>query len=469
MQLKAYSQAYGKQSMQFKLLNFLREMAVYDPKAEKVKFSNCNLGSMRSTAKKWLLKSAIKLGLYLGEIEGDVGEIDVLTRWGCYEEALALIDETKATALEQCEFGWLARLYEQEIAVVRAYYEGEERIVEMSYLAGMVIECNKMQSIAIDIRYNSVLYIETNKYQFALKGEFDLLSAHTYFSSAFHNQKIERWPIPFQIDKLHLDEANYIFLDRYEDAVAVASQILELYNGNPDLRATRKKEHAKILFRMSANKTKLGSIEQGKKVLEEFRKVDPLAAENREFYLVFFLHTLFEVGYDNRDLSFAAEGATIWDDHKDYLLSLPSDSSSIITMLFVCSYHVAIGDMLEARGVINALYSVSDTIKGVWAMAIYRILHIIILLEEGDDTGLESYGKSYKRHLKAHIPAAEFGIAVLGTLCKTKHLEDENSLPSTLPILLELLQQEQGREQTTYKPFIYPLIEWVNRRIRLLQ
>ena len=102
-------------------------------------------------------------------------------------------------------------------------------------------------------------------------------------------------------------------------------------------------------------------------------------------------------------------------------------------------------------------------------MAIYRILHVIILLEEGDDTGLESYGKSYKRHLKPHMPAAALGLSVLGCLCKAKHLEDEKSLPFTLPILLEMLEREQNTEQTPYKPFIYPLIEWASRKLKVLQ
>ncbi|MEY3443933.1 MAG: hypothetical protein RLZZ519_2214, partial [Bacteroidota bacterium] len=151
-QLKAYSQAFGKNSMYFRLFEFLREMPVYDPDAEKEAFSNVNLGAMRSVAKKWLLATAIKLRLYLGQVEGDILGLDVFIQWECFEDAFDLIENARVLAMEQGDHARLTRLYEQEIAIARTLYVGEERIAEMTRLALLAIESTKKHSVAAEVR-----------------------------------------------------------------------------------------------------------------------------------------------------------------------------------------------------------------------------------------------------------------------------------------------------------------------------
>jgi tetratricopeptide (TPR) repeat protein len=458
-QLKAYSQAYGKNSMQFRLMDFLREMPFYDPQSEKREFADCNLASMRHAAKRWLFRSAIKLGLYLGELQADVLGVDVYIQWECFDDAMDLIERAKALAVEQKDYARLTRLYQQELEIARKLYAGDDLIEEMERIGPLVIESAKLQSLGEELHNNAILFVEINKLRFNLTGIFDFQSAENYLRSEFHQQNIDDWPTNFQLQKLHIDESNHIFLDQFPKAIEVASRILEIYNTHDDIRAERKKDHAKILFRLSGINSKIGNLEQGLKVLEAFRAVDPVAEENREFYLIYFLHTLFKVGFDTGNMALAAEGATIWEDQKDFFVSMALDNTCIGTMLCVCSFHVANGDIQKARSVFSLLFKVEDMIQPIWAQAIYKLLHIIILLGEDDDIGLQSHGKNYKRQLRRH-PSAALGLTILKRLCKPKHIYKPKSLLNVLPKVLEILILHQESDETSYKPFLAPLIHW---------
>ncbi len=212
-------------------------------------------------------------------------------------------------------------------------------------------------------------------------------------------------------------------------------------------------------------------MEGARQALEAYRAVHPLHDENREAYLGFFLYALFKVGYDSCDMDLASEGARIWEAQRDYLLSIQVDSVSINSMLCVCAYYIAVGQISNARAIFNLLFKIHEAIQPVWAQAVYRVLHIIILLEEDDDIelkGLQSYSKRYKRDLK-DLPAASLGLAILKCLCKPKHNFKPKSLLKTLPKVLEILMQHQNSAEVSYKPYLYPIIHWAKRRMGSLK
>ncbi len=459
-QLKAHSQAFGKKSMYFRLLEFLRAMPAYDPEAEKKEFGNSSLHTMRGQAKKWLLRTSIKLGLYLGQAEGDVVGVDVFIQWECFDDARDLIENARTIATERGDHAMLTRLYEQEIEIARRLYNGDERIEEMTRLVLLAIEHAQKHSIEAEIRNMTTYHIEINKYRFSLTGEFNLQAASSYFQSEFSKKEISNWPIPLQIGKLHLDEWNYYIQMQQKESVEVAIQILDLYHQNPDIRSAHCADHAKVLLRICGNSTDLSNTQHREKVLREFRELDPLLPENKAAYLTFFIHALFHVGYNLGDLDLAQEGSAIWEAQKEYLLSLPRDSTSITSMLFVCSYYVAIADFHRARIILNLILRVEDSIQPTWAKEIFRLFHIIILIEERDDVGLVSFARRYQRELE-RLDAESLGLKMLKLLRRPLHIHRPKILANnTLPKLIEMLAIHDKSNETAYKPFTDPIMKW---------
>jgi hypothetical protein len=467
--LEARSRATGKNPQYFRLLALLRSMELYDPAFEAQEFPKRELHPLRTNARKWLIAASIKLGLYANEVQGPVTEIDVLLQWECVDDALMMFEKAKEQAIAQGDHARLVRHCEQEIAIVKQMEMGEKRITRLAELSAEAIEgAKKMNSIEAEVRNQTVRYIEVNKYRFELHGEFDLQDCETYFKSRFHNQDISSWPILLQIDKLHIDEWTQYVIGDFPKSIAIAQQILARYNSNEEIRLIRPSDHAKILFRLCVNHSQLGNMEQSKKLLAAFRAVEPTALGTREYYLGFYLHALFKIGYDTRDLSLPAEGASIWEAHKTFLLSQAMDSTATISLLFVCSYHVAIGDISKARSVFSLLFKVEQAIQPVWAQALYRVLYIIILLEEGDETGLQSYGKRYKGHLKK-LEAATLGLSIISKLAQPKNVYKPKSLSISLGKVLRLIQQHESTGENTYRPFLFPLMHWAERKLAKLK
>ncbi|MEY3445095.1 MAG: hypothetical protein RLZZ519_3376 [Bacteroidota bacterium] len=460
-QLRAASQAFGKKSMYFRLLEFLRAMPVYDPEAEKKEFGNSSLHTMRGQAKKWLLRTAMKLGLYLGQAEGDVVGVDVFIQWECFDDALDLIENARIIATEQGDHAKLTRLYEQEIEIARQLYIGEERIEEMSRLVLLAIENAKKHSIEAEIRNLTTYHIEINKYRFNLKGEFDLKAASSYFKSEFSKNDISNWPILLQIGKLHLDEWNYYIQLQQKKSVEVAIQILDLYDHNPEIRSAYSADHAKVLFRVCGSSADLGNVQNSEKVLRAFRDIEPLSLKNQGSYLTFFIQTLFHFGYVSHNMKVAQEGAEIWESHKAHLLSLPMDSTAITSILYVCSFYLAIADFERARVLLNILLKFEDAIQPAWAKEIFRLFHIIILIEERDEMGLGSFARRYQRELE-RLDANSLGLKMLKLLRRPLHIHRPKILANSLPKLIELVERHDNSNETAYKPFTFPIIRWAS-------
>jgi hypothetical protein len=469
-ELKAYSQAYGKQTMQFKLLEFLRAMPTYDPEAEKRQFSNCNLISMRSVAKNWLIRTARTLGFYTHEVEQHCLDVGVLIQWKMYDVALEFIEEAKQKAIDQEEFGWLGKIYEQEMAVVRAHYQGDFQTAELLRLNGLAVDNLKWQMLGMEVEEFGIRSRETNKNMFISTGMFDERIARNYFDSEFFHRPIDSWPITIQIQKLRIDEANYYFLGDRTGASASAEKILALLNGYSSIRSKLVLEHLSLLFRISAYYFDLRNKKGVEKVITAFKQLAPSTAACKEAYWGFYLHTLCRYGFESENLSIALEGVTVWDQHRDLLMSSPINMTTLTSLLYVCSYHVAVRNIALARDTFNTLYEFSSSIRGLSVEGVYKILHLVILLEEDDDRGLESYGASYKRHLKPSMNSDStnpFYTIVTG-LSKRTNLSKAFSLGMELKSLKQQLIHYHQSTATTFKPFTFAFIQWVEGKLKAL-
>lgn len=146
---------------------------------------------------------------------------------------------------------------------------------------------------------------------------------------------------------------------------------------------------------------------------------------------------------------------------------MPKDTIGLLSLYFVGYYRLAFGSTLETRTVF-ALIDGYPRLHTDAAMQVeLRILHLALLLDEGDLTGLESFGRNYKRHLKKLLPAgvAIAGLEVVRLLSRIGNLEDKATLRRSLSELLIILQRYQNSTEVTFKPFVYPLSCWVKRRL----
>ncbi len=195
----------------------------------------------RSSKRKWLLPQCVdKIGPR-AKAEGDVVGVDVLIlEWGCFDDALRLVQEERVIASKQGDHVRLTELFEQEIAIVRTVFNGAERIERMSLLAASASKSSELHSIEAEIRIQKILHIEIQKLRFELTGSFDLKATGQYFKSEFYKRKIAGWPIACQVEKLHIDEANHIYRLDVEKAIEVASKLSVIYDAQPPtLRAAR--------------------------------------------------------------------------------------------------------------------------------------------------------------------------------------------------------------------------------------
>ncbi len=129
-------------------------------------------------------------------------------------------------------------------------------------------------------------------------------------------------------------------------------------------------------------------------------------------------------------------------------------------MLFVCSYYVAIADFHRARIILNLILRVEDSIQPTWAKEIFRLFHIIILIEERDDVGLVSFARRYQRELE-RLDAESLGLKMLKLLRRPLHIHRPKILANnTLPKLIEMLAIHDKSNETAYKPFTDPIMKW---------
>lgn len=466
-QIKAFSEVYGKGSQQFRLLEFHRHLDSYDPDLEKETFSGVALTSMRNTARRWLVRTAARLAFYLTELEELTMDVDLLLRWGYHDVAMEHIAEAKQLAAAQEEFAWLARLLKQEIAVIKAVYHGVERTQALEKVAGEAIANARLLVLEAEIEAHEIRYMENIRSKFAETGLIDDQSGGDYFQTKLYQDSMEAWPVSFQIRKLKIDDLNHYFIGHTTDAIQSATQILHLFSRHEVMRRKMADEHGKCLYRLFAYYSEIHDYAGSRRVLMMMRDCEPSTPEKRDIYLSFYIYMLFGIGFIQRDWSLAVEGARQWEEHRNYLESRPSMRMRAVVLLHVAAYYIAIGQNEPAKRLVAQLMGNDAANMYLPYSAMWRIQHLVTLIDDADVRGLESYGTNYKRHLKRHLPAATPAITIVSLLTRPSNLDSKEKLHTMLTELLEVLNTYEQSDEFTYKPFIYPLIRWAESRLQV--
>ncbi len=461
-----------KEPLQFKLLTLLRSMDVYDPAAEKAAFADNNLGSMRRTARKWLIRTASKMAFYQSEVALQVMDVDVLLGWGIHDETMEFIAEAKQFAKEQEEFGWLGILYKKELKAAAIIFKGDERISKVEEIAREAMENGKLVALDAEIDLHTAQYLEKARHQLLTTGKFDETYTESYFQSKFFRQNIDAWPISYQIQKLRLDEGLHYFLGRTAEAAKAAEKLRNLIKQLEKIRKSESEDHARCLFRLSAYYTALDRRQKVIGILEEIRTRAMSESPIRFTYLRRLPYSLFHASFQFGIPSFGEMGLEAWNENKTILNSLQKDVVLFQTHIFVSFYHLSTGNTKAAREVFGQAYEHSDSFPFVALQAVFQILHLMLLIDEDDERGLKSYGKRYKRYLtiylkdEVHSLIAIAALEFVMLLAKESNLEGKSKLRKSLGKLLERLRSYQHSVDTTFNPHLHPMIGWTELRLR---
>ncbi len=467
-QMKAFSMVYGKGSLQFRLLGLLRSMEVYDSGAEKAAFEGHALNSMRNTARKWLLRTACRLAFYKTEVCERVLDVEVLLRWGYHEFTLEHIEEAKQLATEQEEYTWLDMLLHQEITVTKLLYEGEDRSHRIQAISAKAVGNARMLVLKAEIEGMVAKYLEHGRNKLLMSGNYDSEIAQEYFKSNFYRQSIGHWPISFQIQKLRIDEALHYFSGNVADAAKVAEQILAHTQALERIRAGQTEEQSRIMFRLSAYYTDLGEKAKLMGIIARFRELLATSSPFRMNYLRRMIVALFHAAFDYDLQELAVEGHHLWNENQEFLRAMPHDIIGMRAIHLACASHLAMGRIGDARKLFAQASTFSDSVPNATMQCIHRFFHLMILLDEEDDRGLESFAKNYKRYIKQLLPSriGSAALAILVILGKTSNLEGQAKMRNSMKSLIGSLSSLQNSKETNFKPYIFPMIKWAERHLK---
>ncbi len=470
--ISAWAVVYSKNPLQLRLLTLLRSMEEYSHAIEKLTFESNDLKSLRHATKRWLIRTATRLAFYTTEVSGQVLDVGTLLRWGIHDEILEFIAEAKHTAKTQEEFGWLALLYEYELRAVKIIFEGDERTDRVAAVAHEAIENGKLVTLKAEIEHQSALYLEKGRNTLLTIGKFDHGLAATYFKSKFYRQSIDNWPISLQFQKLRIDEAIHYFMGESGLAARAAEKSFSLLERLESTRQSRIDEVPKCLFRLAAYYTELRNEP---KMLNTIETLRIRAKSDLTFpypYLRRFVHVLLRTSFVFEFPALSVEATRVWWEKKDVFDSIPKDAVRFETLLFLCAYYISIDNLQAARETFTLASEVSETFPYPAYQAVYKLLHLIILLDEQDERGLKSYGKNYKLHLKALLTkdkdsiVASTALEIAMLLCKESNLEGKPKLNVSLKKLRERLTEYQLSNENSFHPFVFPILKWVELRLK---
>ncbi len=468
----AFSMVYGKGSLQFKLLTMLRSMDDYNSIAEKKAFADNHLTSMRSTAKKWLIRTVRRLALYQSEAYEQVLDLDVLMLWGEHDEyTVEAISEAKQLATDQEEYSMLTSLYRNELQFVKDYFQGDERTSQIIRVCDEAKENARLVQLGFEIERHSAFYLETARTRLLAAGKFDDTYTETYFRSKFYLQNIDEWPISYQIQKLRIDEGLHYFLGRTAEAAETAEQLLELIVRLETIRKRQSEDHARCLFRLSAYYSDLDRKEKVIWTIDEVRSRSTSGSQLRLSYLRRLAFTLLGTAFQFGMQDLASEGLQIWSENKTILEGNPKDVMQFETLLRVFAQYLSMRIREKAREAFNFADEISNSIPYFTHLAVLKILHLMLLLEEDDERGLQSFGKNYKRHVAAYLKkdpksnVAKSALELMMILCKASNLEGKPKFRKSLALLLVRLNELLNSKDANFSPYLYPMIKWAETRI----
>jgi hypothetical protein len=463
-----------KDTLQFKLLNLLRSMEAYDPVAEKATFAANDLKSMRKTAKRWLLRTASRLGFHQTEVAQQVIDVDALIGWGIHDDTMEFIAEAKQLAKEQEEFGWLSILYKKELKAASIIFQGAERIEKMAAIMQEALENGRLVALDAEIDQQHTVLVEKIRNDLLTNGNFDKGLAENYFKGKFHRQQINEWPISFQIRKLRIDEAIHYFMGDPSGAANAAEKLLPLIEKFDIARQQRSEEHPKCLYRLSAYYTEFQSKSKVFQIVERFRRLAFHDSSYNYTYLRRFIYTLFSAAFQFDTISFADEGLEVWKEHFELFNRIPKDGIRFTTLLCVLAFQLSKGDHKDARMTFGLASEVAEHFPHLIYQSVLKIFHLMILLDEDDERGLQSYGKNYKRHLNAFLKVesqarmADAALEIVTILAKESNLQGKSKLRDSLKKTIQRLQRLHHATDMNFTPFVYPMVQWAELRLSAL-
>lgn len=300
-QIKAFSMVYGKGSLQFKLLELLRSMEVYDPVVEKSTFEGHALHQLRRVARKWILRTGRRLALYQSEASEQVMDVGMSLEWGQLAHTMEDIEEARTLATEQEEYIWLDMLYHFEIAYVKRTYAGEERSKRVQEVAARAMANAKLLLLKAEIEQMVAKYLEHGRNQLLSDGRIDEGFVSEYFDSAFYKQVITEWPLSFQIQRLRIDEAMHYYRGDTAKAASVAERLLTLTQQLEGLRQGQTEDHSRIMFRLSAYYTDLRDMDRLLGIMDRFKELLEVPSAFRVNYLRRAIHIYFNTAFLNTE------------------------------------------------------------------------------------------------------------------------------------------------------------------------
>jgi hypothetical protein len=385
---------------------------------------------------------------------------------------MEFIAEAKRNAIVQEEYAWLAQLHKYELRAIKMIFEGDERtdrVIAVSYEA---MENGKFVSLEAEIAYQSALYLEKGRNALLSTGKFDTELGTKYLQSKFCRQRIDSWPVSFQIQKLRIDEAIHYFLGDPAQAAVCAEKLLLLAKRLEAIRQRNSEDHVKCLFRLVAYCTEVGNQQRVVAILDEFRRCVSVESDYKHLYLLRLPATLLRTSFVFALPELAIEGVELWNASGLSIEANLVDAVRFETMIYICAYFLSIRKIADAREVLNRLTDVERRFPYLALQTVVKILHLMILLEEDDEIGLQSFSKNYKRHLNACLKGspdssiALAGLEVIMILSRESNLESKEKLQVSLTRLLDRLQAYQETTAVTLKPWSYAIRKWAELNLQ---
>lgn len=467
-QLKAFSDVYGKRSLQFRLMELLRTMKVYDPQAEKEAFAENDLYSLRRSARKWLIRTGRRLAFAVKEVEEQFGDVEMLISWGHMEDAWDFVTEAKELATNQEEFIVLAGLLDQERFIAAQLFEGDGLTHELQRINQEAQNNLHNQSLVLAMSQHYTNHLEAVKNKLHAEGILDHKAIAAYFASDVHKSTVDQMPISVQIKKLSMDEFFYNITGQYEAAIAKANATVRLLKAYLHILEKEPDKLSKVLFNLVAFHLELNQLEESMHVIAQFEEESPTSERNRSTFLLRYLYVLFGVAMDFSIPEMAQKALAIWSEQSPYIYSLPHNRLRSETMLYASWYYLAQGDIDHARS-LHAMINIAPMeMPRLLYRSMMALLHLILLFEDKDEIGLESIGRQYRRKLRAQQVAVDSPtMAVIAFLRNKTNLEDQAARQKALKRLADELSRCQSHPDSQRSLWYNPMLAWINHQLQL--
>jgi hypothetical protein len=458
-QLSAYSNVYGADSKKFKLIALLRSMVVYDTETERTTFPDPGLRSLRHAAGKWILRTLHKLGIHVSAIVDAIGMAEVALEMECFEEALEFVKDAKSIAVSCGSVEWMPPILKLEKRIALKCLAPEDALKSLGKIQHELQESAQSIQFLVEFEGIEMEYFHTTRTLFRQTGEIDLERINEYFRSGFGRADSTQWPVGLRRRKLLMEEYLLKLSGEKGKACKVAEELLVLSNADPPLPATAL---ADLLWRLLFFYEDLGELDKAENVLSEFEK--RMSGADKEIYLGKYLIGLFQFSFDSGLHSHADMALEISLDEVEFIRDRMETEERSLLLLFIATHAICVGNIRVAAEFFKMLPDwKADGFREQYRVQ-YMTIHLILLLENGDDTGMESSARSYLRYLKKMpyfaTPAKEVLSFLQGEVYQTEKPSPKNK-PETLVSRLRAFQAEKA----TSRAFWYAtFFLWVDRR-----